>query len=189
MFIKCRRGFSLTEVLVVVAIISIAAAIAVPNFINEMPRLRLAKAARHLLSDLQWTRQQAVVTNRPWRIIFDGVNHQYQIWDSGADDRVFGGAFPDRLVRTVTLAEYGSGVQYGSGNADSTWSADTESNAITQRTTVTFSNRGMCDPGSTFFTNSTNTLAYAVTTSIAGGIRIRMYNGMTPFHRNHWVEK
>jgi prepilin-type N-terminal cleavage/methylation domain-containing protein len=187
MCIKCRRGFSLTEVLVVVAIISIAAAIAVPNFINEMPRLRLAKAARHLLSDLQWTRQQAVVTNRPWRIIFDLNNNLYQILDSGAD-RAFGGA-DDRLVRIVALAEYGSGVQYGSGNAGLTWSADPASNAIDNRTTVTFSNRGMCDPGSTFLTNDINTLAYAVTTSIAGGIRIRMYNGMTPFHRNHWVEK
>jgi type II secretion system protein H len=184
-----QAGFTLVELMIVVAILAILAAIAVPNFIGSLPRQRLAKATRNLISDMQWVRQQAVTTNRPWQINFDTAADRYRIVDSA--DGIWGNG-DDVTVRTVNLADYGSGVRYGlSSGITANWN-DTALTAGSQQTTVTFNSRGLPSGSaerSTFLTNADNHLTYAVTRSAGGGLRLRMYNGILPFHRTHWIEK
>lgn len=57
-------GFTLTELLIVIAIAAILLTIAVPSFQPLFAKLRLEGAANELNADLQYARSQAVADNR-----------------------------------------------------------------------------------------------------------------------------
>ncbi len=70
-------GFTLIEMMVVIAIIAVLSAIAVPNFLEYARNQRLSGAARQVYADLMNARQQSVTENK--KIIVHYVNnHQYQ---------------------------------------------------------------------------------------------------------------
>ncbi len=74
------EGFTLLEIIIVIAIAGILAAIAVPSLVNQLPRYRLSGAARQVMGDLMWARMQAVSEKNEFRIfIID--SHRYQILD------------------------------------------------------------------------------------------------------------
>lgn len=58
-----KRGFTLVEVMIVLAVIGIMAAIAVPNFMNWLPNMHTRAEARDLFSALQKAKMEAVRTN------------------------------------------------------------------------------------------------------------------------------
>ena len=58
-----QSGFTLVELMITIAVLGIAAAIAVPNFLSQMPQWRLNGAARQVMGDLMAARMQAVKEN------------------------------------------------------------------------------------------------------------------------------
>ncbi len=78
--IRGKRGFTLIEMMVVVAILGIMAAIAIPNFRQYIMQSRLNGAARQVMSDFMSARMTAVSQNRKVKIFFFS-NHQYKICD------------------------------------------------------------------------------------------------------------
>lgn len=80
-----HRGFTLTELMIVVALAAILAAIAVPNIMAQMPRYRLNGAARQVLGDLMAARMQAVSQNNEIKVFFLD-NHRYTILDDNDND-------------------------------------------------------------------------------------------------------
>ncbi|MEZ6190759.1 MAG: GspH/FimT family pseudopilin [Phycisphaerales bacterium] len=56
---SARRGFSLIELVLVMTIISILAAIAVPRYANALARYRADAAARRVVADLDYARHVA----------------------------------------------------------------------------------------------------------------------------------
>lgn len=73
-----NRGFTLTELMVVVVIAGVMATIAIPSYISYLPHLRLNAATRDLISDLRLARQLAVSKNTPYTVDFVS-SKRYQI--------------------------------------------------------------------------------------------------------------
>jgi prepilin-type N-terminal cleavage/methylation domain-containing protein len=66
---RMQRGFTLTELMIVVAVALVIAAVAVPNVIRGMRHLRLRSAATSVVGILQQARQRAVRDNRNYQVL------------------------------------------------------------------------------------------------------------------------
>jgi Tfp pilus assembly protein FimT len=64
-------GFSLVDMIVVVALIGIVSAIAVPTMVGSLNAMRLGQSARELEREMQIAKQRAVSHGRPIRIRFN----------------------------------------------------------------------------------------------------------------------
>ena len=76
---QSQKGFTLTEVIVAVAIIGTLAAIALPNLADMMGSGKYKEAARGVASVLQKARAQAVALNLEHRVVFDVDQNRYQL--------------------------------------------------------------------------------------------------------------
>ena len=74
-----QRGFSLTELLMVIAITGILSGLASVSFSSQLPHHRLNSAARDIVSDLRWARQLALAERQPVSVVLDLERERYQI--------------------------------------------------------------------------------------------------------------
>src|SRR5215468_448089 len=74
-----ERGYSLPEMLTVIAIVGMIAIIGIPAFMVLMPQYRVRSAASELAATVRMARQNSMTTRRPWRVTFDGTNHRYTV--------------------------------------------------------------------------------------------------------------
>jgi prepilin-type N-terminal cleavage/methylation domain-containing protein len=75
-----NKGFTLVELVVVLAILSIIMAISIPNFSAWLPRNRIKTSVRHIYNDMNLARSRAVKDNTVAVIIFNIPNDTYTIF-------------------------------------------------------------------------------------------------------------
>ena len=89
---KRDSGFTLAEIMVVISIIAIMSAVAIPSFISWLPNYRLSSGARDVLSVIELARLTAVRENASVAVTFTPGNAAYHLW---VDNGVGGGGAND----------------------------------------------------------------------------------------------
>lgn len=79
-----QRGFTLIEVLIVVTVMAILAAVIVPTMNSASGVIALESVAQSIAADLRIARQMAVQYNTSYAVTFDFVGNTYQIAQSGS---------------------------------------------------------------------------------------------------------
>jgi len=74
-----EAGYSLVELVTVVAIVGIMAAIAVPTFINIMPKIRLGGAVQTLANEIALSRMAAIAKSTEYQVVFDTAGESYSL--------------------------------------------------------------------------------------------------------------
>ena len=74
-----HRSFTLIDLVMVLSVITVVAAIAAPRYANALVRYRAEAAARRIIADIGLAQQTAKTTSSSRTIIFDTTNHTYSI--------------------------------------------------------------------------------------------------------------
>ncbi|MBF0413434.1 MAG: GspH/FimT family protein [Desulfamplus sp.] len=176
--IKSNAAFTLIELMVVIGIIAIMSAIAIPNLMN--PEHKLKKAATGLMSDMQKTRSMAIKENKEWRIVFDATG--YSIFT----DTINPGPPPVKTPvekKRVDLSGYAAGVEYGHGSATKDVSGDSSFPAVHTYTdnTLAFTPKGTVNTtsgtGEMYVYLEYGDATYAVGTGPTGIVKILRWDG------------
>ncbi|RZB38435.1 MAG: hypothetical protein SRB2_00183 [Desulfobacteraceae bacterium Eth-SRB2] len=145
-----KAGFTLTELVIVIAVLGILTAVAVPSFLSWLPKYRLRSAVRDLYSNQQLAKMAAIKTNQKCRVNYRVNPDQYRV---------------SLLKKTVMLKDYGSGVKFEGPNKK-TFAVDT----------ITFNSRGTSNAGYAYLSNSGNTDYYRVGPLTSGAIKLQRWS-------------
>ncbi len=119
-----RCGFTVIELLVVLAVMGLTIGVAVPSFLSWLPGLRLSSAARQVATDLQLARMRAISQNSATTVTFNVSGASYMF---GTDSRNLGQLFPG-----ITIASAASNPTFTSRGTANTVTI-TLSNGVSQK--------------------------------------------------------
>lgn len=94
-------GFTILELMIVVAIFAILAAIGVPGYLQWLPDMRLKAAVRDLKSDMQISKLRAIRENTDVVMWFNTNNDTYRAYLDSDGNRSQGGTEPTIVERAM----------------------------------------------------------------------------------------
>lgn len=123
-----QRGFTLLELIVVLAVMGILLSIAAINFSNWMRKAQIEKQTREFISDLNTARSESIFRKKRHSIVLNGAatGYTFRRYSSQDEDRSTGGT--DILTKT---ASYQFSKEDGSSAASRTFLFDTRGFAAT----------------------------------------------------------
>jgi len=184
--IRDEIGFTIIEVIVVVAIIGIIASIGIPGFTRWLPNYRLRLAAQELLSSIQLAKTTAIKQNTNCTLVFSvpslsppryinigGVNYEYAVFvDSDRDLEYDAG---EQVIRSRRWADYKNEVSFNTNSGTQGTDFITNDNglpAISFRPNgMPIANNGLPSGGTVYFKN-TNNRTMQVNLGTAGSVTI-----------------
>ena len=106
-----NSGFTITELMVTIAVIAILASVAIPNFLAWLPNYRLRSGAEEIHFTLQLARIRAIKENATATVSFDIANETYRA--SVGDQTIRRGQMPAG-IDIFSAAFGGTSVQFDS---------------------------------------------------------------------------
>lgn len=168
MHLKNKKGMTLLEIMIVLVIVGLMAAIAVPSFLKIRPNMRLRSAAMDLHANMQKMRIQAIRTNNTTAVIFDIANNSY----STCHDYNTVTTTCVGVSQNFDFDDLGSGVTFGKGH--STTAVDggsfpaTFANFPSLANTATFDRTGLGNNGEVYLENEFQESTFSVTQTVNG---------------------
>jgi type IV fimbrial biogenesis protein FimT len=153
-----KSGFSLTELLMVVAIIAVVSAVTIPSVISWRSGAKLRGAAGNLKGDLEMAKVNAIKHNNFVAVKFNGDAYEVFVDTSGDGDRDAGEA----LLKNRTLP---AGVIFDFTHPEWTFAGN-----VTK-----FNGRGTADNGTAILTNVQGQERH-IKISPLGRIRVEILN-------------
>ena len=170
------KGFTLLELMIIIAILTILGSLAIPAYSAWLPNYRLKNAARDLYSNMYLAKMLAIKENSSYKIIFTTTGDNRYVIER-----------PDgSFEKEVYLSDYDSNgdIEFGCGNATKT--ATVSGSPIESGydgvsygyNKATFNSRGLGSSGYVYIANGNGT-AYAVGTWSSGIIVLKRWNEST----------
>lgn len=163
-------GFSVVELLIVLTMLSILSAVAIPSLSSAMRDMQFVSDARNVSSALGYARLKAKSMMNPYRVEFDLNDNQWSVkrYDSASDSWVL-----EQAVNELSSGVSNSGITLTKGAGTSpTGFPETSS------TDITFNSRGIPVSGTTPTSNNiiyisrSDTDYYAITVTLTGKVQV-----------------
>ncbi len=146
-FLESQRGFTLIELITVMAIIGIVMAIAAPNFSKWKEKYQINGQARKVYLDLMLARTNAIKNNNDTRVTFNTTNHAYKVHD---DKNSNGTEDSGEALKSVNL-ENSVKFAYNAGISDIDGNTVTATISFNGSLTVIFDARGQANASGSVF--------------------------------------
>lgn len=174
---RSEAGFTLLEALVTITIIGILGAISYPPLISTMAKYNFRAAGRGVMNATMQVRSFAVRDNNDWRVAVNPGANSFSLVN------------PDlSAVETFDVSSYGAGIRLVE-STDTTCGAATKNwddVNIDPAVFIEFTGRGFGNNRTIYLEDTKSGACCAVTATLAGAIRLRRYNGKTPFAVANW---
>ena len=164
---KQENGFSLAELMLVVAVLAIMAAVSVPIVASTMRTMQLLADARHVASSLTVAKLKATSQMTRYQLVFDLDDNK---WKTQRFNKASGQYEDDGAETTLSNGVSHSGITF-QGESESAPTGFTEHSSGFIR----FNSRGLPvdgDEGSSAVYLSDGDTHYAVTVSLAGKVQL-----------------